>query len=51
MGVESTDCRKIAELIGVKVMINEFVAFEQLAVLTDNTGEYCTPLFIRGIHI
>ena len=39
MGIEKEDCRKVAELIGVKIMVNEFVAFEELAVLTDNSGK------------
>ncbi|XP_033101662.1 solute carrier family 28 member 3-like isoform X2 [Anneissia japonica] len=35
MGVEWEDCREVAELIGVKTFINEFVAYERLAVLIE----------------
>nr|VZI11805.1 unnamed protein product [Spirometra erinaceieuropaei] len=33
MGVPQEDCLKVAELIGVKSMLNEFVAFERLGVI------------------
>lgn len=36
MGVDQTDCRKVAELIGVKTFLNEFVAFTTLGVIIDN---------------
>ncbi len=36
MGVPQEDCLKIAELIGVKSMLNEFVAFERLGILISN---------------
>ena len=37
MGVSSGDCRKVAELIGIKTFINEFVAYTQLTVFINNT--------------
>lgn len=40
MGVPSIDCLKIAELIGVKSMLNEFVAFERLGVIIADSAVY-----------
>lgn len=40
MGVPSVDCLKIAELIGVKSMLNEFVAFERLGVIMMDSKLY-----------
>ena len=36
MGVDVSDCRKVAELIGFKTFINEFVAYTELGKLIDN---------------
>jgi len=36
MGVTSADCRKVAELIGTKTFINEFVAYLDLSQLIGN---------------
>ena len=36
MGTETSDCRKVAELIGVKTFTNEFIAYGQLKVLIEN---------------
>ena len=36
MGVDVADCRKVAGLIGTKIMLNEFVAYDQLSVLIKN---------------
>ncbi|XP_070541323.1 solute carrier family 28 member 3-like [Ptychodera flava] len=36
MGVETADCEIVAELIGVKTFLNEFVAYLQLADLVKN---------------
>ena len=33
MGVNVEDCRKVAQLIGVKTFVNEFVAYLELKVL------------------
>jgi len=33
MGVEWQDCREVSELIGIKTVVNEFVAYEQLGEL------------------
>ena len=35
MGVKTKDCRKVAELIGVKTFLNEFVAYARLGVLIE----------------
>nr|CDS33869.1 concentrative Na nucleoside cotransporter [Hymenolepis microstoma] len=40
MGVPSVDCLKIAELIGVKSMLNEFVAFERLGIIMSDSKLY-----------
>ena len=40
MGVSIDDCRKMAELIGVKIFINEFVAYKDLSVLIDNSRTF-----------
>lgn len=36
MGVETIDCRKVAELVGIKTFINEFVAYTALAKYINN---------------
>jgi len=36
MGVEAADCRKVAELIGVKTFLSTFIAYRQLSLLTIN---------------
>ena len=36
MGVNVPDCRKVAELIGTKMFLNEFVAYSQLSQLINN---------------
>ena len=36
MGVEAADCRKVAELIGVKIFVGVFYAYQQLSLLTSN---------------
>lgn len=36
MGVDLVDCRRVAELIGIKTFINEFVAYTVLAKYIDN---------------
>ena len=33
MGVETDDCRRVAELIGLKTFLNEFVAYDELGKL------------------
>jgi len=42
IGVESVYAKKIAELIGTKVFINEFIAYEQLSelIIRRNNGTY-----------
>ena len=39
MGVEWSDCTKVAKLVGVKTFLNEFLAFGQLSVLIKNRKE------------
>jgi len=36
MGVNVADCRKVAELIGTKMILNEFVAYRDLSILIHN---------------
>ncbi|XP_033761639.1 solute carrier family 28 member 3-like [Pecten maximus] len=36
MGVDLGDCRKVAEMIGTKIFINELVAYTELSVYMDN---------------
>ena len=36
MGTDTADCRKVAELIGVKTFTNEFIAYTQLKDLIAN---------------
>ncbi|GFO44651.1 sodium/nucleoside cotransporter [Plakobranchus ocellatus] len=36
MGTKTDDCRRIAELVGVKTFTNEFIAYEELAKLLAN---------------
>ncbi|VDN12896.1 unnamed protein product [Dibothriocephalus latus] len=40
MGVPSEDCLKVAELIGVKSMLNEFVAFTRLGIIIKDSAIY-----------
>lgn len=48
MGVGMKDCRKVAELIGVKVFINEFVAFEHLSVMIKNKAVFENHILNNG---
>lgn len=36
MGVDTGDCPRVAELVGIKTFINEFVAYTELSVYIDN---------------
>ena len=36
MGVEIIDCRKVAQLIGIKTFLNEFIAYQELGQFIDN---------------
>lgn len=45
MGVEWKDCGHVAELIGTKLVINEFIAYEKLADIIRNR-ETCTAPYI-----
>nr|XP_039263313.1 sodium/nucleoside cotransporter 1-like [Styela clava] len=43
MGIEWVDCFKCAELIGTKIFLNEFIAYEKLSVLIDNKANGTLP--------
>lgn len=50
MGVEWDDCEKVGQLIGIKTIVNEFVAFEkmhemELAVIYFFWGWYISNWF------
>lgn len=36
MGADVSDCRKVAELVGTKTFLNEFVAYSELGVFISN---------------
>ena len=36
MGIEWDDCEKISRLIGLKTILNEFIAYRELGVLMEN---------------
>ncbi|GFR74710.1 solute carrier family 28 member 3 [Elysia marginata] len=36
MGVEVADCRHVARMLGIKVFVNEFLAFEDLGIMRAN---------------
>ena len=36
MGVQWKDCGAVAELLGIKTFLNEFIAYEQLGKLIEN---------------
>lgn len=45
MGVDPIDCRRVAELVGLKITINEFVAYTRLSALlflSETDLLYCT---------
>lgn len=49
MGIEWADCFKCAELIGTKIFLNEFIAYEELAKMKANrTAENMTRLSENG---
>ncbi|CAH1251934.1 SLC28A3 [Branchiostoma lanceolatum] len=50
MGVEWRDCRLVAELIGIKTFLNEFVAYEALAKIIKNrvTGAVGATMSVRS---
>ena len=45
MGVDWNDCGSVAQLIGTKLVINEFVAYEKLGDIIKNRDS-CTMPFI-----
>ena len=48
MGVNVPDCRRVAELIGVKTFLNEFVAFDELGKLIRNKRNFTACMEING---
>lgn len=48
MGVEWADCLLVAELIGLKTFLNEFVAYERLAELIDNRATGGPTISVRS---
>ena len=44
IGVEWSDCRAVARLLGMKTFLNEFVAYEELSVLINNRKSCALPL-------
>ena len=40
MGVDSENCRKVAELIGIKTFLNEFIAYTTLGELVENRVKF-----------
>ena len=43
MGVEWDDCPTVASLLGTKMFINEFVAYQELSKLIQNRQQCITP--------
>lgn len=40
MGTDVSDCRKVAELVGIKTFTNEFLAYKELSVLIANKKNF-----------
>ena len=43
LGVEWKDCRQVAELIGIKSILNEFIGYNQLSQLINNRINGVSP--------
>lgn len=43
MGVDPSDCRVVAELIGTKIFLNEFIAYEKLGYVIKNRNSCIEP--------
>lgn len=43
MGVDPVDCRVVAELIGTKIFLNEFIAYEKLGDAIKNRALCMEP--------
>ncbi|CAL1526426.1 unnamed protein product [Lymnaea stagnalis] len=50
MGTEPEDCRRLAELVGIKTFTNEFIAYEKLSVLIKNRQKYNTYVMDYGAN-
>lgn len=48
MGVDLQNCRKVAELVGIKTILNEFVAYARLGELLHNKKLYTEHLASNG---
>lgn len=51
MGVEWKDCGAVAELIGTKLVINEFVAYEKLGAIIKNRDTCTVPYISVSGHM
>lgn len=40
MGTDVPDCRKVAELVGIKTFTNEFLAYKELSILIANRKNF-----------
>lgn len=40
MGTDVSDCRKVAELVGIKTFTNEFLAYKELSILIGNKKNF-----------
>ena len=48
MGVDVADCRSVAQLIGTKTMLNEFIAYSELGVLLANRDKLDEHVIANG---
>ena len=48
MGVNINDCRKIGMMVGIKVFLNEFLAYEELANVIHNKGAWRDHVAANG---
>jgi Na+ dependent nucleoside transporter C-terminus len=48
MGVDTIDCRKVAQLIGTKTILNEFVAYADLSVIIGNVDRLAEHIANNG---
>ena len=51
MGTDWEDCQIVAELIGTKTFINEFVAYERLSEYIDNRETGAGPTLSVSVYL
>ena len=51
MGVPWSDCTIVAELIGIKTVLNEFVAYTDLATYISNRNNGTEPYISVGFNM